>query len=69
MTASQFQALEDISRTGNPWARVRGKSQYGGWSGVIHVITREEWAHFSDGRWVVTEAGTAAMKQFEKKHE
>ncbi len=67
MTASQYQALEDIKRSGNPWARVRGQAQHGGWASVIHVIKREGWARLDAHEWSVTDVGEAAMKQYEEK--
>lgn len=67
MTAAQYQALEDIVRYGNPWARVHGQAQHGGWFGVMRVLDREEWARFQNERWLVTDGGFAAMKQYDEK--
>lgn len=67
MTPSQYQALEDIARSGDPWARVKGQAQHGGWAGVIHAIQREGWARRDAHEWSVTEAGKAAMRQYEEK--
>lgn len=64
MSPPQRQALEDIRDSGNPWARVHGQAQHGGWYGVMLVIEhRKKWARF-DGRrrkWVLTKAGVAAL--------
>jgi hypothetical protein len=64
-TASQRQALEDIERHGDPWARVHGQSQHGGWNGVMCVIKRENWAFFSEDsqKWELTEDGKKALKE------
>lgn len=63
---SQLQALEDIERHGDPWKRVFGQSQHGGWHRVMLVIEhRAKWAKF-DGRrkkWVLTDAGRAILRQ------
>lgn len=38
ISAPQMQALEDVRDHGDPWRRVRGQSQHGGWSSVMRVI-------------------------------
>lgn len=68
ISASQRQALEDIERYGDPWARVVGQSQHGGWYRVMLVIVhRRMWARY-DGRrkrWVLTAEGRRALKDSE----
>jgi hypothetical protein len=63
---SQLQALEDIERCGDPWARVVGMSKMGGWHRVMLVIEyRAKWARY-DGRrkkWGLTAAGESALRQ------
>lgn len=65
-TPSQIQALEDIERHGNPWYRVRGQSQHGGWQSVVGVIQRAGWA-CSSPSWALTETGREVLKRFGRK--
>ena len=58
MTKSQLQALEDIRDHGDPWRRVRGQAQHGGWHGVMKVIARKRWAAYNgDYGWTLTAVG------------
>lgn len=60
---SQLQALEDVERCGDPWARVFGQSQHGGWNGVMRVVQHERrWIRHTGKRWVLTAAGDVALR-------
>ena len=63
MTPSQRQALEDVKKHGDPWFRVYGQAQHGGWNGVLRALLRKGFLKFTRGTWVVTEAGRAALKK------
>ena len=62
-TRSQLQALEDIEKHSNPYFRVHGQSQHGGWHSVMRVLERNAWTryHMKAGKWVLTDAGRAAL--------
>jgi hypothetical protein len=65
LTPSQIQALEDTERHGNPWARVHGQSQYGGWHGVMFVLNRNKWIALDEksGKYKLTDAGRKALRE------
>lgn len=65
MTPSQRQALEDIRTHGDPYRRVRGQSQHGGWHGVMRVILRRRWARHGASRWRLTVAGARELAAVE----
>lgn len=67
MTPSQFQALEDIERYGDPFVRVHGQSQHGGWFRVMMVINRNGWAESGKRRWTLTTKGRSAMRAHRSK--
>lgn len=58
-TVSQMQALEDTIAHGDPWARVFGQAQHGGWSGVMTVLSRNRWVRYNERtrKHVITKAG------------
>jgi hypothetical protein len=64
LSAPTKQALEDIHDSGDPWARVRGRSQHGGWSNVVAKIQKSGWAVYSEprGRWELTAEGKKVLK-------
>jgi len=64
LSAPTRQALEDIQRSGDPWARVFGQSQHGGWNAVMSKIRREGWARYDEAseRWELTAEGKKALK-------
>jgi hypothetical protein len=61
-TPSQMQALEDTIAGGDPWGRVFGQSQHGGWHGVMCVLNRNEWIRYDKRKkkYVITSAGRSA---------
>jgi hypothetical protein len=67
-SASQIQALEDVRDHGDPWARVHGQSQHGGWSSVMGVLERKKWVTYAalpnghDG-YKLTPAGQAVLEK------
>lgn len=68
MTPSQFQAMEDVARTGDPYARVFGQAMHGGWSGVMRVIEfKEKWIQHNGKKWVLTPAGKKALAEARRK--
>jgi len=68
MSPSQLQALQDVKRTGNPWQRVFGQSQHGGWNSVMRVLWRMKWIKTDRAdRYVLTEAGRKALKEAERR--
>ena len=63
VSPSQLQALEDVKRSGDPWARVFGQSRHGGWHQVMQVIhLRKKWICRVGDRWVLTDAGKQVLK-------
>lgn len=68
MTSSQRQALEDVEKHDDPWHRVRGQAQHGGWAGVMQVLVhRKKWIEFVSRKWELTEAGREALKKERKR--
>jgi hypothetical protein len=61
MTGAQRQAMEDVERHGDPWHRVLGQAQHGGWHGVMRVLQRKRWITFVRGKWALTRAGKDAL--------
>ena len=68
MTPAQLQALEDVERCGDPWARVHGMSQHGGWASVMRILVHERrWIHRVHGeKWALTIDGKAALRAARK---
>ena len=66
LSHAQRQALQDVRRCGDPWARVRGQSQHGGWHSVMRVLVRNGWVRLvrsESGGWVLTDEGAAALDE------
>jgi hypothetical protein len=62
LSVPQIQALEDVERSGNPWARVHGQAQHGGWSALMRFLEhKQKWIVFRRNRYQLTAAGKAAL--------
>lgn len=62
---SQLQALEDIAAHGDPYYRVQGQAQHGGWASVMNVLQNRLWARYSATRrrWVLMAEGRRVLAE------
>jgi hypothetical protein len=65
-SSPQLQALQDTRDHHDPWCRVRGMSQHGGWYRVMLVLEhRRKWVRYVRQRWELTAEGARVLRQEE----
>lgn len=66
ITGPQLQALEDVERSGDPRRRVRGASQRGGWTRVMHcLVHKRRWIEDAGkAGWRLTLEGQSVLDQY-----
>jgi hypothetical protein len=60
-TQAQLRALGSIEQHGDPWFRVHGMAEHGGFQGTLKVIMRRRWARCVRGKWSLTAAGELVL--------